>query len=184
MSGVELEGRMTPDPAAVAKIIQLTTEEGMHRAISLTHADALARMESSRRTGHAMRSVASKVERISFVVTGVIGSNVFYVRYLEEGTGLYGPFNRWIVPKRARFLRFPEPGNPGFTLGGRVRTRGGAPDGRAKYIYAKRVRGIRPRRFFRDAALVTRPKVEAVFEETGMLISERIRAAGVPIARG
>lgn len=175
---VEMGGWVPPDPMTVGKIITSTTTDGMRRALAMTQVEALSRMERSRRTGHAMRSVASKVEHIGFTVTGVIGSNVFYVRYLEEGTGLYGPFNRWIVPKRSQFLRFPEPGNSGFTLAGRVRTVGGAPHPGARYVYARRVRGIRPRRYFRDAALVTRPKVEAVFRETGELMVERIRLAG------
>lgn len=169
---VEFSGGVPPNPARVQAILHEEAERGMTEALALTHAEALRRMERSRRTGHAMRSVVSKVERIGFTVVGVIGSNVFYVRYLEEGTGLYGPFNHWIVPRHARFLRFPQPGNPGFTLAGRPRS--GAAGTGARYVYARRVRGIRPRRYFRDSAMVVGPRVQRIFEATGRRITERL----------
>ncbi len=89
-----------------------------------------------------------------------------YARYLEEGTGLYGPRHRWIVPVSARALRFPAGGRPSlFSAGQRVGgsagpgfrltgvQRSGAAGTSAQFVFAKRVRGVRPTHFFRDAIL-------------------------------
>ena len=55
-----------------------------------------------------------------------------YALYPEVGTGLYGPKRQWIYPKRARVLTWVDR---------RTGTR----------IYARRVRGQRPQRYFRKA---------------------------------
>jgi hypothetical protein len=60
-----------------------------------------------------------------------VGNSVDYAYWVHEGTGIYGPRRRWIVPKRAKVLRF----RPG---------RGG-------YIYRPRVRGAKGRPYLRDA---------------------------------
>ena len=53
-----------------------------------------------------------------------------YALYQELGTGLYGPRHRWITPKRARMLSW-------------IDSRTG--DRR----FARRVRGVRPQRYFK-----------------------------------
>lgn len=50
--------------------------------------------------------------------------------YTEVGTGLYGPLNRWITPKRAKYLSWVDKGT-------------------GQRVFAKRVRGQRPKRYFR-----------------------------------
>lgn len=57
-------------------------------------------------------------------------SEVGYARYVEEGTGLYGPRRRKIVPKRAKMLSW-------VAGGSRVTGRGKG----AARIFAKSVRG-------------------------------------------
>jgi len=52
-----------------------------------------------------------------------------YGLFQEVGTGIYGPVGKYITPKRAKYLSWIQPGV------GRV--------------YAKRVRGSMPKRFFR-----------------------------------
>jgi hypothetical protein len=44
----------------------------------------------------------------------------------------------------------------------------------ARYIYAKRVRGIRPRRYARDAAMIAEPKTVKIFEAAGKRAAERL----------
>lgn len=165
-------------PAARVKTI---TEQVMYRTlrsvVMQTHAEVLRRMERHRRTGHAMRSVTHVVIKEMGAVLGIVGSNLFYVKYLEGGTGLYGPRNRWIVPIRASRLVFPEPGNPGFTLAGRQRVRGGQGDPRARFVFARRVRGIRPLRFFRDSALVMHRKAMKEFQASGQVLARELQIA-------
>lgn len=60
-----------------------------------------------------------------------------YATFQEVGTGLYGPMHQWITPKRAQFLRWTSStaGQAGGPGGGNVH-------------FAKRVRGVKPRRYF------------------------------------
>lgn len=66
-----------------------------------------------------------------------IGSRAKYGFYLESGTGLYGPRRSYIYPKRAKALV--------FRIG-------------AKLIFAKRVKGIKPRPFLNPAFEKVRKK--------------------------
>jgi hypothetical protein len=61
-----------------------------------------------------------------------IGTNVKYARYVHDGTGLYGPKHSYITPKRGKYLVFKLAGEPGM-------------------IFAKRVKGMRPNPFLKDA---------------------------------
>lgn len=60
------------------------------------------------------------------------GTNVSYARYHHDGTGIYGPRGRPIVPVNSRFLRF---------------TVRGVPD----YVYARSVRGSRGTQYLKRA---------------------------------
>lgn len=116
------------------------------------------------RTGTYSRSITNDGgKRVGDVVTGSVGTNLFYAKYLEFGTGLYGPRNRWIVPTTKKFLRFPAAvgKGTGFTLAGRRRS--GRAGAMAQFVFAKRVRGIRPRRYAHDAALISQGAVTRIF---------------------
>lgn len=45
-----------------------------------------------------------------YSIRSVIGRGAAYTPYLEHGTGLFGPYNRKIVPKNANALAIPTPG--------------------------------------------------------------------------
>lgn len=77
------------------------------------------------------------------VVVARVGTNLFYALYIHEGTANKG--TGYIYPKNAKLLRFPVVNNSGK---GNRRYKAGAT---AKYAYAKRVRGIKPTPFLRDA---------------------------------
>ncbi len=84
-------------------------------------------------TGRLRGSIKWRVITIAGGYPGVrVWTDVHYARYVHDGTGLYGPKGQWIYPKRARFLRF-------------------QPKGSAGYVYARRVRGMRPNNFLADA---------------------------------
>jgi hypothetical protein len=62
--------------------------------------------------------------------SAVVSHPAGYYRYLEQGTGLYGPNHAYIVPKTAKALH--------WTSGG-------------KDIFVKRSRGIKPQKFISAA---------------------------------
>ena len=68
------------------------------------------------------------------------GTNVFYAPYQEFGTGIYGPRKQMIRPRTAKVLRWPK--------------RGGG------FVFARQVRGVKPRAFFASALTQERPYAE------------------------
>lgn len=66
-----------------------------------------------------------------------VGTNVQYAIFVHEGTGLYGPLGRMIIPRRAKFLKFTPKGSP-------------------RAVFARMVRGMRANPFLRDALPVAR----------------------------
>lgn len=79
-------------------------------------------------------------------VTFRVGTDLEYMRYQHEGTGIYGPKHRRITPVSAKVLRFPVKG-----VFGPVRaTKSGRPGkrkGRGNIVFAKSVRGVPPNDF-------------------------------------
>lgn len=67
----------------------------------------------------------------------VVGTNVFYARWVHDGTGIYGPRHRRITPVRRKRLRF-------------------KPRGSGRYVYARSVRGMIPNPFLANALSAAR----------------------------
>lgn len=65
-----------------------------------------------------------------------IGSNLKYVIFLHEGTGIYGPKGSYIYPKNGRFMVWPVLNNSGS---GNRRYSGGST---SSYAFARRTRGM------------------------------------------
>lgn len=164
--------REPPSAITVQQVLLAEAKDGITHAVLLHEAEWKRRAARSRRTGTYMRSITHRVERVRNQIIGMVGSNVFYARYLEEGTGLYGPRNRWIVPKTKSVLRFPQPGNKGFTLAGRQRS--GKAGNQAQWVFAKKVRGIRPRRYARDSHMVVRPLIEREMRDVARRATARL----------
>lgn len=61
-----------------------------------------------------------------------IGTNVKYARFVHDGTGLFGPEHHYIVPRHGKFLVF-------------------TPKGELVAVFTKRVRGMEPNPFLKDA---------------------------------
>lgn len=193
MSDIEIHGGHDPGHYREAK--QIVMQEAHRAMLDATHTTEaiwhgrLVPGVRGYRTGHYARSITSTVtpeaEAIARnKVEGRIGTNVIYARYLEYGTGLYGPEHHWITPKNAQALRFPAgpvgPGTP-FTWAGRQRS--GRAGAMAKWVYARRIRGIVPRRYARDAALIARPLVERRFRLAGIRAARRLgRQTGGDVA--
>lgn len=83
-------------------------------------------------TGRLRSDISTTRIRRGIVHGARVGTRVLYGRYVHEGTGIYGPRRRMIVPKRAAVLRF-------------------KPKGSAVYVYARSVKGMKPNRYLTDA---------------------------------
>ncbi len=174
-----------PSPEAARRVIMQESVKSMNHAMQTLQREVQERTPF--RTGHLRRSIAFHVEGREDMIVGMLGTTLSYAPFLEYGTGLYGPLNHWIYPTHAKALRWPAGGSaslfrggsrtsgsagPGFTLAGRQRS--GAAGANAGFIFAKRVRGIRPRRFFRDSAMIVQPKAEREFRAGGRRILTRL----------
>lgn len=96
-------------------------------------------------TGRLRSSISTRVTIENGKPVVSVGTNVFYARFVHDGTGIYGPRARVIRPVRKRVMRFrPKQPRPGRKLG-----HGG-------YVYTRRVIGMRPNHFLRDALVAAR----------------------------
>jgi hypothetical protein len=93
--------------------------------------------------GRLKNSLSMEIGLVSGTVVARVGTNVYYGLYIHEGTANKG--TGYIYPKNSRLLKFPVINNSGK---GNRRYKGGATQ---QYAYAKRVKGIKPRPFLRDA---------------------------------
>jgi phage gpG-like protein len=75
-----------------------------------------------------------------------VGTNVEYAIYVHEGTGLYGPENKMIVPVNKKALRWQKVEKT--KSGKRRKYRGGKTAG---YVFSKRSQGFKGTPFLRDA---------------------------------
>jgi len=93
------------------------------------------------------------MQTVDGLPAAVIGTNLEYGLFVHEGTGIYGPRRAPIRPKRARWLRWPVKNNAYRLTGGNRRYQGGAT---ARYAFAKKVKGVPPRPFLRQALRAAR----------------------------
>lgn len=90
-------------------------------------------------TGLLRNSITSQLFVIPEGFLARIGTNVFYARYVHDGTGLYGPKHALIYPQTAKVLVFRSK----IYGAKRGRFRG--------KVVARYVRGMRPNPFLKDA---------------------------------
>lgn len=96
------------------------------------------------KTGTLARSISSVVAPLSGSVKGYVSASASYARYVEEGTGLFGPQHQLIKPKNAKSLAWKGSGG---------------------MVFAKSSKGMKPRKFMRMAYYYTRQRVETRFKE-------------------
>jgi hypothetical protein len=111
---------------------QLVTKE-LSRGISSTAADVqrVAKYRAPVDLGILRASIHTEGPHVlDRDVRATVGTNVEYAQAQEEGTGIYGPRKRMIVPIRGKFLVFKKAGQT---------------------IFARSVRGVRPRYYFKQA---------------------------------
>lgn len=81
-------------------------------------------------TGRLRSSIAVDLRQFRGRPAVRIGSNLFYARYVHDGTGLYGPRRRLIRPTTKKVLRWRGPGG---------------------FVYARYTRGMRANHFLTSA---------------------------------
>lgn len=91
--------------------------------------------------GRLRSSISATLELTPGTCILRVGSDVPYARYVEEGTGIYGPAGRRITPTRRQALKFPTPRSWG--TGGRQADRG--------FVFRRSVAGSPPNPFLADA---------------------------------
>lgn len=102
---------------------------------------ALVEAEAKRRcpvdTGRLRSSITTEMSVVNRSPRARVGSPLDYAVFVEKGTGIYGPRHRPIRPRRAKFLSWIDRGT-------------------GKRVFAREVRGVRPRPY-----LV--PALQAIF---------------------
>jgi hypothetical protein len=83
-------------------------------------------------TGRLRSSIAKERIKVRGHTAYRVGTNVEYALDVHEGTGIYGHRHAVIKPKSAKFLVF-------------------TPRGSNVTVFAKQVRGVRPRPFLKEA---------------------------------
>lgn len=89
-----------------------------------------------RKTGNLGRSIVPG--RVS-ATSAYVDANAKYAAFVEDGTGIYGPRKRKIVPVRASVLAWRTGGSSSVRLSGRSRVIGGKEQ--AGWAFAQSVRG-------------------------------------------
>lgn len=86
-------------------------------------------------TGRLRSSVVTVLYTTNGKLSVRVGTNVFYARWVHDGTGLYGPHAQYIVPRSKKVLRW------------KSKTYGN----KKGYVYARRSKGMQANHFLADA---------------------------------
>lgn len=86
-----------------------------------------------------MASITTWFEGEGSATRGVVKAGAPYAAWVHNGTGIYGPIGKPIVPRRAKALYFPV--------------------GTGEMIWRKSVKGMKPRPFFKWAVEKALPRI-------------------------
>lgn len=165
-----------PSQAKIDAVMRRHARKATEEVVDRTHEEIVVRMQPHRKSGRSIRSVNKRVIRVGDEYLGVVESDYLPVIVGEGGSGIYGPKRRMIRPRTAQRLRFPNRGTGAFTLTDTVRTRGGRPDPRARYIYTRAVRGQRPKHWFRDTLRVVRVDAPRIYRRHARVAAQEALA--------
>jgi len=134
------------------------------------------RAKTPKRSGRTALSVKRDVRRVGDTVVATVSSDHPNIDRLEGGTGIYGPNRRLIrSPRPGGVMRFPKRPT-GFRLTDAIRQVGGIDDARARFTYARTVRGQRPNRMFKRTATEMRTRAPVIFRKHAALAAAEIKA--------
>lgn len=83
-------------------------------------------------TGRLRSSINTQLVIRNGELAVLVGTNVWYAKFVHDGTGLFGPRHQVIKPKSHTYLRF-------------------RPRGSRRWVFAKSVDGMAPNRFLLEA---------------------------------
>lgn len=127
---------------------------------------------SYKRTGSLGRSITvGEIKETPGYAAVEVGTNLHYARYVEEGTGIYGPKGVKIVPKTAKVLAWRSMGKPTgpasvLIATGLGRRKGKLSRRKAKDTYmnfAASVKGMKPWHYMQKA--FEDPATQAYFKQ-------------------
>lgn len=107
------------------------------------------RQNAPHRTGTLQRSILTSVD----YPTGEVKVNEKYGQYIEEGTGVYGKTGQPITPKTKKALYFKVAGKP---------------------VFAKKVKGMRARPFFKPGVEQSKSYVKAQFDKVAEILTRTL----------
>lgn len=154
-----------PDPSKVKAVLRAEEAAALRDVGGFVRSKAAkypAKTDSAsyKRTGTLGRSIAVGTPQAGYGGMYVeVGTNIHYAKYVEYGTGIYGPRGTPIKPKTAKVLAWRSTGRPvasGFkviAMGIRKR-KGKISHNKAKDTYmnfAMEVKGMRPWHFMQKA---------------------------------
>lgn len=179
--------RATGSPALIRRLKGGQDPSYMVRRIVMRHqhhaaeetADVTQRLVRDKtpvRSRRSWFSIHKRVHRVGDVVFADVTSDYQVTRWLEEGTGIHGPFHTPIRPRSGRMLRFPKRSTGAFTLRDTVRQRNFQPDPNARWVYARSVRGQRGHHMFRRTAVEMRVRAPVIFRKHAKLAATEIKA--------
>jgi hypothetical protein len=136
------------DPAAIQKL--LTSPQGgvyrdmMRRGLRVETRAKQNLQTGPKRvdTGRLRASISTQMVVVNGKPVAMVGTNVSYALYVHEGTGLYGPAHKMIVPVNKKVLRWKTRG--AGQAGRRAAGKGG-------YTFAMQSSGMRPNPFLKNA---------------------------------
>lgn len=106
------------------KVAMIALKSGLKRGSDIFQSEA--KQNAPVDTGNLRRNIKTEVKQEEARIYSDLKPD--YAIHQEYGTGIYGKRGSYITPKRAKFLRF--------------KTKGG------KIVFAKRVKGVKGRKFF------------------------------------
>jgi hypothetical protein len=161
----EFIGDEPPPEAEVMLQVFRHMYRGAKRAGDVLEAAVRGAMAPNAKSSRSMRSVTSEV-----TVLGpdhlelTVGSSDPAVKFMTDGTGIFGPLRQIIRPVKARVMKFPH---RGVRYGGQVKIAG-------DFAYAHWIKGIQPRNYFEAAHEASKFVVAAIFDETADQIAQVI----------
>lgn len=162
-----------PPSYAVRRIVM----RHQHNAAEETARETQQRVrdKTPKRSGRTAFSVKWAVHRVGDVVFGVVKSDHENIDRLEEGTGIHGPKRRPIRARGGGVMKFPVRPT-GFRLSDAIRQVGGIDDARARFAFARTVKGQPAHHMFRRTATEMRTRAPIIFRKHAKLAAMEIKA--------
>lgn len=102
-----MSGTVVVDAAAIAAIVRNPHGPVIAAFRSLvTCVESTAKQNAKVDTGVLRASIRSEVHQSDSEINGLVTAEAPYADYVEKGTGIYGPSNQPIRPKKGTYLVF------------------------------------------------------------------------------